>query len=267
MTHPEFRRRPIAALAGVARWEWVRFRGRPASLTLGPFSVMARPHDGIGRLICYFGEGADDILFFMERHITAGMTVVDVGANIGTHSLYAARQAGPSGRVVAFEPDPATAKVLRANLERNGAQSVEVRDSCLGESDGMARLNVNIDSAKSSLVREGASTIEVRVETLDSAFSGASIDLLKIDVEGADFDVLAGGRSLFEHSPPAYVVIEVTERPQEIKEFLQRYGYRLLSYEHKSDTFKEFGDSDLNCYAVQSGVRLEPLVNHWRLSP
>jgi FkbM family methyltransferase len=266
-THREFRRRPVGVLGAVARWEWIRFRGRPAILTLGPFSVIARPHDGIGRLICYFGEGADEVLLFIRRYITEGMTVVDVGANIGTHSLYAARQTGPTGRVVAFEPEPETANVLRSNVEWNGVKAImEIRAAGLGESKGTARLNVNKDSAKSSLVREGSSTVEVRLESLDGAFEGVSIDLLKIDVEGADYEVLSGGRSLFEHTPPACVVIEVTERTEEIREFFERYGYRLLSYQHNDDTFREFRASDLNCYAVHSRVRMEPAVGGWRLS-
>jgi FkbM family methyltransferase len=258
--HKEFHRRPIAVIARVAQWEFYRFRGKPADLVLGEFKVRARPGDGIGRLICYFGEAADEMFGFLESYLKPGMTMVDVGANIGTHSLYAGRAVAPGGHVYAFEPEPGTRSVLERNLSANGLKNVIVSGECVTDKPGRVVLNINADSAKTSMVRAGKSQIEVHADSLDNLLPrDIDIDLLKIDVEGADYKVLVGSKHFFETSPPKIVVIEATDGKDAIASFLRSKGYELYQFDRDSKTLSQLSPGTLNWYAVHPSVSVEKI--------
>ncbi|HUF66841.1 MAG TPA: FkbM family methyltransferase [Gemmatimonadaceae bacterium] len=261
-THPEFRKYPFSVLAGVVQWEYVRMRGESTVLELGVFRLRARPHDGFGRLVCYFGEAADEIFPFLQRYVQPGMTIVDVGANIGTHCLYSGTRAGSTGHIVAFEPDPTTAELLLENLAENGLSNVEVHEICLSDTPGRVELFLNRDSAKTSIVRPSDSPIELDAQRLDAIIEpGTVIDLLKIDVEGADYKVLEGARHIFEAAPPAIVIIEVTEQGSEIWNFLRSFGYRMCAYDATDDELQELEQPTFNCYAIHESVPLSHVGN------
>ncbi len=267
--HPEFQNDPARVIIRVLQWEFYRLRGTDIDLTLGEFTIRARPHDGIGRLVCYFGEAADEIFLFLPAYLKPGMTVVDVGANIGTHALYATSLVRPGGRVFAFEPDPSTLKQLRINLELNHAADVTVIDCCIMDKPGTILLNINADSAKTSVVREGYTQIEVKTDSLDNLIpTGVHIDLLKIDVEGADYDVLMGAPRIFSASPPGVVIIETTKRRRDIIEFLNRRRYGCYAFEPGISALRELRETDLNLYAVHQSLGLREVTpDHWTIDP
>ncbi len=122
--------------------------------------------------------------------------ILDCGANIGFSTLNYLRQY-PKAKVVAFEPDPQFAPVLRRNLERNGAADVEVVEAAAWISKGEARwLCEGIDGSKIlELGQEAADTAVVRTVDLAGYLDGP-VDLLKLDIEGAEYAVLEhlGGR-------------------------------------------------------------------------
>jgi len=257
LTHPEFRRSPARLLGRVALWEYRRLRGVPVELALGKYMVRARPTDGIGRLICYFGLRADELFAFLPWFLRPGMTMVDVGANIGTHSIVAAKLVGDTGRVFAYEPDPNTFRMLRHNLVQNHATNVVAREVCVGTEAGVARFNVNADSAKSSIVRPGIRQIDVQVVSLDACEHGErTIDLLKIDVEGADLDVLVGAERILATRPPRSIVIETTDARSAIYELLERNEYRLFGFDPDGLVLRDKDGDLFNCYAVHSSVPL-----------
>src|SRR5690348_12398607 len=89
-SHPECKSHPFLFPIRVLRWEWHRTTGTPALLPLFDFVIQARPSDGMGRLICYFRNRADKLFAFMKNYLKPGMTFVDVGANIGSHTIHGA---------------------------------------------------------------------------------------------------------------------------------------------------------------------------------
>jgi FkbM family methyltransferase len=158
---------------------------------------------------------------FLDGALKPGMIFVDVGANDGYYTLFAARKVGPSGRVVAVEPSSRERAHLRRNLDRNAIANVTVVPAALGATAATAELkladglhaghNTLGDFAHNDVVAVG--TERVQVETLDTVASrlGLSrIDVMKIDVEGAEASVIAGARGVLMSMRPL-LLLEVDD--------------------------------------------------------
>jgi FkbM family methyltransferase len=253
--HPTFRKRPVRTTYRVMKWEIFRRTRTHVKLPFLQFKLKVRPFDGMGRLICYFGEEADDVFAFMKGYLRTGMNVVDVGANIGTHAILAAQLVSPSGKVLAFEAHPHTAAVLHENLQLNQITNVEVRQQCVSDHLGLSEFNIGVDSAKNSMVRKGARAVEMPTDKLDNLIpQDFRIDLLKIDVEGADYFVLMGAVEILAGRPPPVIVLEASENQREISALLSACGYRLYAFAPDSYSFIEVTSLPFNVYAIHASV-------------
>jgi FkbM family methyltransferase len=123
-----------------------------------------------------------------------GDTAIDVGANIGAYSLFMAGLVGPHGRVLAVEPQPAVLARLKVNCAFNPDLAIEIAPTALGDREGEARFELNAaNQGEGRLAAEGAGSIAVPLTTLASLLTSrgiAQLAALKIDVEGAEPDVL-----------------------------------------------------------------------------
>ena len=112
------------------------------------------------------------VLKFVQDRIGRGSTVFDVGAHVGEWTLLFSELVGPSGRVVAFEPDPVARASLKKNLEMNGISNVTVEEACVSDKTGKALLRAErFGSGLSSIVRphgRGGGYNEVEVEVDDA---------------------------------------------------------------------------------------------------
>lgn len=183
--------------------------------------------------------GTGDVL---RRLIQPGMVVADVGANIGLLTLVMAWATGPGGRVIAFEPEA----IPRSNLEKmkylNGLSWVEVRDQAVAETPGRLTFHVSDIIGHSSLYAlpdaEEARTIEVEVVRLDDVAPAKRLDVVKIDVEGAELDVLAGMTGVIAKNPDLAILAEFGP------EHLARVGQTPAQW------FKAFGDAGFKAYMI-----------------
>lgn len=146
----------------------------------------------------------------LVANLAEGGVVYDIGANIGFFSLLAARRVGPRGRVYAFEPVPRNVAAIERSARLNEFAGLEVLPLAAGAETGVAELNVarHIGGAVLASVgtppdRRGAITVEV--VTIDDVVAARGLlppSLVKIDVEGAELDVLRGMRAtLAAHRP------------------------------------------------------------------
>lgn len=141
----------------------------------------------------------------IERRLAPGGVFVDIGASEGDYALIAARIVGPRGRVHAFEPDPGNVETIRGNLALNGFGHVTLHAAALSDRDGSAALYRSSVSGWHSLLpgleHRDNDVIAVPVARLDS-LGLERIDMIKIDVEGAEAAVLDGARdSIARHRP------------------------------------------------------------------
>jgi FkbM family methyltransferase len=155
-------------------------------------------NDGpIGDSLREYGEWAQVEIDFLSRFAPDGSTVIDVGAFIGTHALAFSDAVGPEGRVYALEPQPEAFQLLTTNVERNSATNVTVMNIAAGARAGEATIDMfprdrrfNGGSSRTS-DSPGTKKAQVPVQTMDS-LQLDSCALIKIDVEGAESEVLNG---------------------------------------------------------------------------
>jgi FkbM family methyltransferase len=195
-----------------------------------------------GSLVTWlFGIDEPREVAWFRRLVRPGGVVIDVGANIGQYTLIAAQLAGPSGRVFSFEPDPVNAAALQRSIERNGfGDLIELLRVAVAGRSGEAAFEVQSDRTRSRLCANGPGVRPeatlVRTLALDNFVDERGLDrldFLKIDVEGADLDVLRGAERALRRLQPA-VMVEYEpdwlraygERPEALPAFLERLGYR-----------------------------------------
>lgn len=214
-----------------------------------------------------FGEAAHTLLLPL---IAEGDTVLDVGANIGTSTVAFAHRVGPHGKVFAFEPQQAVYNVLCANLALNGLRNVTPYPYAVGRQSGTAFLPV-VDYAVSgnygAVALAGQETPEaVGIVPLDQ-LSFPRCALLKVDVEGAENDVVQGARGLIERDRPlVYVEFNDTPSNREMLATLLGLGYRLywhpVAFVSEGNHFgapdTAFQRFDVNILGVPPGAAASP---------
>ncbi|MEJ7583474.1 MAG: FkbM family methyltransferase [Acidimicrobiales bacterium] len=173
---------------------------------------------------------------FLRDHCRPGSTVLDLGAHLGLYTVLMARYVGPGGRVLAFEPTPATRRELHRTVHLNGVTNVEIRDEAVSWSTGEALLNDTGDpvSNANSLapVERTRSRVAVCTRALDDLAIPGPVSCIKIDIEGAEVDALRGASALLARERPA-LTIEihpvqlglVGAEAVEIWDLLQAMGY------------------------------------------
>jgi FkbM family methyltransferase len=147
---------------------------------------------------------------FIAQHTRPGSVAIDAGAHIGLFTVTMARAVGPHGTVLSFEPTATNASVLRRTVSLNGLDDVvECREEALAAARGTAEFYVDPHDASNanSLVVTDRSVRSVRVPTMSvddlAARHDAAISCIKIDVEGAELDVLRGAGATLQSQRPA----------------------------------------------------------------
>jgi FkbM family methyltransferase len=206
--------------------------GRPLNGTA--LAVAEGPGEGLGivgerrSLAWLSGRVEPEIQSILERELGPGDVFVDAGASIGFFSLLAARIVGPSGRAIAFEPQPVAAASVRTNVELNGFENVTVVEAALSNARGTAMLR-GVGTATAHLTTAGEAIGGLRVDriSLDDFLAERPAivpDLVKIDVEGHEASVLAGMQTTLAEDRPT-LVVELHGDPRGIVETLEAADY------------------------------------------
>jgi FkbM family methyltransferase len=147
---------------------------------------------------------------FVKSFLRPGMTFVDVGANVGYFTLLAA---SVGTRVIAYEPTPAVVTRLRENIELNAFDAVTVVNAAVTDRQGTIGFHESPDDPEAnSIFGKGGDLIEVSAVTLDEDLAGRGIqkvDLLKVDVEGAELSVLVGAAKVLSSAARPTIILEL----------------------------------------------------------
>lgn len=218
-----YRERCPQLLSTLLRVSGVSIR-RSAALVTGQ-RMSVNPFDAVGGAIYRDGCFEPETVAYVQSILKPGMTFVDVGANIGQYTLIASRSVGPAGRVFSFEPHPHTFAELNRHVAMNDAKNVQTFECALSDSKGKAKLwlgysdNAGANSLNPTINTSGHS-VEIKTERMDDQLRDVDrIDLMKIDVEGAELLVLNGGIETIERTMPILVVEFSDER------FTAGFGY------------------------------------------
>jgi FkbM family methyltransferase len=172
------------------------------------------------------------LLEFCDRLIKPGDVVFDCGANQGIYACAFAALVGPSGKVIAIEPQDYAVAALRNNIRVNGFTNVTVEHAAVSDRVGSAVLDVSHGAVSASIIRDFDRQIAMSVPTVTLAGVAERLDLkrldaVKMDVEGAEYLALTGAKTLLDRFKPK-IILEAT--PQEtcwrkVTTLLARYGY------------------------------------------
>jgi FkbM family methyltransferase len=181
-----------------------------------PYGYLLAPTDDVA-FASFLAEGTiweSATARLLDLVLKEGMTFVDVGANVGIHTLHGARMVGPTGSVIAFEPTPVIFQLLLRSMHLNGlGDFCRCIDMALSSSEGLVTLHVSAICGHNSLYPlvdgEEKATLQVRTGTLDKVLQDANrIDVVKIDVEGAELEVLEGMKHTLANHPDIVLVVE-----------------------------------------------------------
>lgn len=146
------------------------------------------------------------------RSIKPGMTVIDVGANVGYYTLLGARAVGPTGKVYAFEPEPRNLKFLTSNVSLAGAHWTTVCGKALWNETGTSKLFVRADDqcgGHSMIGGDESKAVSIETITLDEYLgNNQRVDVMKIDAEGAEPFIIEGMQQVIAASPGMKILME-----------------------------------------------------------
>ncbi len=217
-------------------------------------TVLLDPYDLVSGSILASGGWEPKTWQSLKPHVPVGGTFIDVGAHIGWYSLKAARAVGPTGHVIAVEPNRDTLVKLRDNIRVNkdegiilvaplacsDAETTLTFYAALRQNTGMSSLSLTNASRLGGI----AASYQVRARRLDDIAKDAGVtrvDALKIDVEGAEFLVLKGAVGILDHYRPVISVEVIDEglrelgsSEAELMTFMRDHGYAPQQYEEEN---------------------------------
>lgn len=188
----------------------------------------------VGASIEHYGEFSYEEMQLFLQIVTEGSYIIEVGANIGAHTLGLSKQIGSTGKLYAYEPQRIVFQNLCANMSLNACLNVYCFEQAVSNAKSHITLP-EIDYAKQGnfggiAIEEFTTGHPVQVVVLDEALADIPrLDLIKVDVEGMESKVLGGARTLInKHHPMLYVENDRLEKSQALIELIQALDYRLF---------------------------------------
>ena len=185
---------------------------QPQVADFAGFRIFADPADlQIGRHVLA-GAYEPEVEAVFRSVLRPGMAVIDIGANIGFFTMLSAALVGPAGAVLAIEPNPANARLLEASRRLNGFAHVTPAQVAAGRGIGLLMLNTthsNGTTAEPGVDQDqllAANTVPcVPVDTLAAGWPVARVGLIKVDVEGAEYNALLGAAGVVARDRPVII--------------------------------------------------------------
>jgi len=213
---------------------------------------------GLAMSISHYGKYEETEAKIMEQKISKGEIVVDVGANIGIHTLNMAKIVGKTGKVFAFEPEVTNFEILKKNIKLNNYTNIFVENKAVGEKNGIVTLYRSNHPGMHKIENKplhSKDELNVNIISLDNFFNENhmqnKIDFVKIDVEGFELNVLKGMKNILKHNKNIKILFEFM--PEKLQgndlEYDSKYG-ELLNFLELFD-LKKFCIDEKNNELIQ----------------
>ena len=166
-----------------------------------------------------------------SKIIKNGDCIIDAGAHVGYYSLLASCLTGKRGRVYSFEPMKDNVVLLKSHININGIRNVKIFTCALAERKGVVGFLFGNSSTTGRLVKKitGTHIVNVKVNSLDNLLKNKQIkvpDIIKIDVEGGEYNVLKGSRTILSrYSPTIFLATHSVQVNNRCIELLKKQGY------------------------------------------
>jgi len=195
------------------------------------------------RALIYYGNRFDhDEMNFIEQYLRPGDSFLDVGANVGLYSMFAATLIGPTGHIDAIEAVPRTARLLEENIRRNGLeQVVTIHRVAVGEREGTVTMDDSADGTNHISV--GGSGVAVPCVRLGAIMQDKKYAFGKMDIEGQELPTFRGSTEKALSGNPPVWMIEVTAvlfryglTVESLVDWVHQAGYDVALYHHAQRT-------------------------------
>jgi len=215
----------------------------------------------------------------LDLTLREGMTFVDVGANVGLHTLHGARRVGPTGAVIALEPMPNLFRLLQKSIRINDMEDIcNCINIALSSADGVATLEGSKYCGHNSLNQpvneEAKAEFQVRTARLDNVLQGARrVDVVKIDAGGAELAVLEGmNHVLASHRDIVLIVEYGVPQLQRIGispvEWFGRFfahGLALFAFEEQTGAWRQIAEEHAGKLPSTTVAFVRPGTNQWTI--
>jgi len=230
-----YRERPIG---DPVRTNW--YDGLLVDLVLG---------NDLSRCLYVNGSFEPNEFAYLDRILIPGFVFIDIGANEGLYTIFAAPRVAPTGLVIAVEPSPREQIRLEHNIAINEIENVRIVRQALGRQRGKAVLHVadsehNGQNTLGGFAYQGVTAVEsievelIDLDTLMREQDVERLDVIKMDVEGAELEVLLGAKATLQRFKPIlfFELFDGALRKQntsaaEVLDFLKRHGYDFLTFD------------------------------------
>jgi FkbM family methyltransferase len=225
-----------------------------------PFgTILIDAHDAVIRpALEAYGSWDPGGTAFFGRHVKPAMTVLDVGAHVGYHACHAGRLVGPTGLVLAFEPEPRNFELLLANVWQNGLGNVVCFPWAVTNRNGFGTLYLSPTNTGDHRLEDDENSglaITVRTAALDSSLVvRAPVDVVKLDVQGGERVAVEGMAGLLAASPTVRLTVEFWPHgirrkggnPAETLAYYRSLGFRILARKEEMDNPETPGAAPLS---------------------
>ncbi len=215
-----------------------------------PLRIEVTPREMINRAIFLYGSFEISETRLVQAFLRPGMTFVDVGAHIGYYTLIGARLVGGTGHVHSFEPGSAMRAHLEANVARNSLDNVEIHVQALARQTGEVGFypsTLTSNQGISSIIASGDEAAPLMVPSLSlddfAARLGRRIDFMKMDIEGAELQVIEGGQRLLAGAEAPPMIFEAHDLAP-VARALHALGYRIRRLHYTLEAGLELPDAE-----------------------
>ncbi|RCJ35200.1 hypothetical protein A6769_19115 [Nostoc punctiforme NIES-2108] len=214
-----------------------KFLRLPLSLlpTKSIFPILQGPAKGMKWIVgsgvhgMWLGSYEADKYKLLTELSLEGTTVLDIGANVGFFSILLSRLVGAAGKVISFEPLPRNIEFIHQHIQLNKIDNIEIISAAVSDKIGKSKFATSHLHAQGYLTDTDKGNLEVSIITLDSLHNlNNPVSLVKIDVEGAEANVLRGGEKFFqEHRPMILLATHGENQATDCQIILREYNYSM----------------------------------------